>query len=398
MSHLTDRGLSHLTARRALGVAALALPVTLTAVVVGATSGAVADPAPATSTAAVLAVTPRTTALPFTTLTGAAGPVHVTARATARAAAPAAVSGLPLWSSSFRYASEHKTYGYTMVGTDPAKAATTTRVDTTLTPVSFRFADGHVVAPSATVIRQLRATGLYTAKPFPGGEGQFGDVYMRTQFWAALQNGRKNWHLLLGAPATRQTLSLSVPPTKGGLARTTTGATVHLVDIAWFHSQIQARVGTAAASSLTQFLGGDVVLCGDTRKLDTCGVGGYHSGVNAADGAHTYVYASFLSSKTFGTRSAFYGLAPLSHEVAEWLTDPLETNRAPRWTEPSVPQYGCSTALEVGDPLIGHILAVAGAVYQDEAYLAYFSRVKPSTSWNTRYTWFGSFTRYSRGC
>ena len=53
-------------------------------------------------------------------------------------------------------------------------------------------------------------------------------------------------------------------------------------------------------------------------------------------------------SRAFGTASGFYGLAPLSHEIAEWLTDPLLTNAVPAWTEPSVPQYGCSTLLEAG--------------------------------------------------
>jgi hypothetical protein len=142
------------------------------------------------------------------------------------------------------------------------------------------------------------------------------------------------------------------------------------------------------------------VLCDRYRpgNPSSCGIGGYHSGVDAADGSHTYAYASFLPSKAFGTASGFYGLAPLSHEIAEWLTDPLLTNSVPAWKEPSVPQYGCSTLLEVGDPLVGHNVAVAGSVYQDEAYLPYFSRSAPSTTWNRRYTWFGTFRTSSRGC
>jgi hypothetical protein len=266
--------------------------------------------------------------------------------------------------------------------------------------VSLRFAGNQVVAPSAALVRQLAATGLYTRQRFPGGRGQYGDVYLRTQFWSALNVGRKNWHVLLAPPARQAVLSLSVPVEKGGPVRTRTGAIVWLVDVGWFDGQLLKTVDAAEPSVLTQFLGGDVVLCGRYQPGDpgSCGIGGYHSGVDAADGAHTYAYASFLSSKVFGTRSGFYGLAPLSHEIVEWLTNPLLTNSVPAWTEPNVPQYGCSTLLEVGDPLVGHDLAVAGSVYQDEAYLPYFSRSAASTAWNRRYTWFGTFTTFSRSC
>ncbi len=399
MPHLSDRRALGLPAHTVPGVTAVgtavAVAVVMAVVLVTAAAGASADPAPATHDPSGVRLMPRTTTLPFKAAPRTAGPGR-SSRVTARAE----VTGLPTWSSSFRYASEHKTYPYTMVGTDPAKDPVTTTVATTLTGVSFHFADRHVVAPSATLVRQVAATGLYTRQPFPGGRGLFSDVYMRTQFWTALQGGRKAWHVLLEPPARQPVLALTVPASKGGHVRTKTGATVYLVDVGWFDSQVQARVDQAAAAWLTQFLGGDVVLCGryDPADLGSCGIGGYHSGATAADGAHTYVYASFLSPKIFGTTSGFHGLAPLSHEVAEWLTNPLLTNLTPAWHEPSAPQYSCGTALEVGDPLVGRVLAVTGSVYQDEAYLPYFSRMKRSTSWNQRYTWFASLTRYSRGC
>jgi hypothetical protein len=317
-----------------------------------------------------------------------------------RAAAADDVQQLPLWSSSFRYASEHKTYPFTMIGTDPSKAAVTTTVANTLTPVSLRFADTHVSAPSPVLVRQMRLTGLYSDLSFPGGKGQYGDVYMRTQFWSTLSNGTKGWHVKMATPVVAQPLSLSVPASKGGKYKLKNGQTIYLVDIEWFDTQLLSRVGAAATSELAQFLGGDVVLCGrySARDVSSCGIGGYHSGIDAADGPHTYLYASYLDPKYYGKPSGFYKLSPFSHELAEWLTDPLVTNAVPKWTEPEVPQYGCSSLLEVGDPLVGKNVTVGPQVYQDEAYLAFFSRQRPSTSWNKRYSWFANLKTSSRGC
>src|SRR3954447_11042919 len=234
-----------LTDRRVLRAVALTLPAVAGVTLIALSSGASAAPertsaTSATSGAATLGA--RTTTLPFK-------------RSTARAAAPrraaaADLQPLPLWSSSFRYASEHKTYPFTMIGTDPSKAAITTTVPNTLTPVSLRFADKHVSAPSPVLVRQMRLTGLYSDLSFPGGKGQYGDVYLRTQFWSALSNGTKRWHVKMATPVVAQQLSLSVPTGKGGRYKLKNGQTVYLVDIEWFDTQLLSRVGAAATSEL----------------------------------------------------------------------------------------------------------------------------------------------------
>jgi hypothetical protein len=384
------------TARRAVRAVAFTVPAVAATTLLTLSSDASAAPGSAgtAATAGGGTLRARTTTLPFKRSTARAG----TARRAAAAAA-ADVQPLPLWSSSFRYASEHKTYPFTMVGTDPSKAAVTTTLANTLTPVSLRFADKHVTAPSPVLVRQMRLTGLYSDQSFPGGRGQYGDVYMRTQFWSVLSTG-KNWHVKMARPVVKQQLPLTVPAGKGGKYRLRNGQTVYLVDVEWFDTRLLGRVDAAATSELTQFLGGDVVLCGrySPRDVSSCGIGGYHSGIDAADGPHTYLYASYLDPKYYGKPSGFYKLSPFSHELAEWLTDPLVNNTVPRWTEPEVPQYGCSSLLEVGDPLVGKNVAVGSQVYQDEAYLGFFSRQKSSTSWNKRYSWFANLEKSSRGC
>ena len=385
-----------LSDRRVVRAVAFTLPAVAAVTVLAFSSAASAAPqatSPATPAAATGAgaaePVARFTTLPFKRST-AAGP--------RRAAAAAPVTPLPLWSS--RFVTRGTPYTYTMVGTSPSGVATTTRITSTVNPVSLVFADKHVVRPTPALVAALHNTGLYSSKAFPGGTGQYGDVYLRTQFWKALSNGTKNWHVVMRAPTMKPQLTLTVPATKGGKHRLANGQTLYLVDVAWFDSKLAAPVGAAATSTLTQFLGGEVVLCGryTPRDLSSCGIGGYHSGVDAADGPHTYLYASYLTPKYFGKVSGFYYLSPMSHELAEWLTDPLLDNTVPKWTAANAAQYGCSSLLEVGDPLVGKNITVGPQVYQDEAYLPFFIRLKTSTSWNKRYSWFGTLKTYSRSC
>src|SRR3954470_24650838 len=96
--------------RRVVRAVAVTLPAVAAATLLALSSGASAAPTfssgatAATSAGGTLSA--RTTALPFK---------RSTARATTARCAAAAddVQQLPLWSSSFRYASEHKTYPFT---------------------------------------------------------------------------------------------------------------------------------------------------------------------------------------------------------------------------------------------------------------------------------------------
>jgi hypothetical protein len=380
-----------LTDRRALRVPAMALPAAAALLCLPA-GGAVATAAPGTAPAVTrptVDLTPRFTTLPVK---------KVSARRTSTRAE--VVSKLQTFTRTFEYAPEHKTYSYTMVGYDPAVTGTA-MIPNSITPIRFRFAGNKVQLPSSTTIKAVTRSGLYTPQAFPGGKGQYGDVFMRTQFSSSIRNGKRNWHVKLAPPTVNQPLRLWVPSTKGGPARTTSGVGVWLVDITWFDSALQSTIAEQSPAALTQFLGADVVLCGhyDPSDLTSCGIGGYHSATDeTASGVWTYSYQSYLSRAVFGAESGFYGLAPMSHELAEWLANPYLENETPAWTEPSNPQYGCSSELEVGDPLVGTVLTVAKQIYQDEAYLAFFARQRPSTAWRGRYSWFGTFTTYSRRC
>jgi len=288
-------------------------------------------------------------------------------------------------------------YVLRMVGTDPSGPAATTVVDNTLVPVTVHVG-GQTVAPSASTLTAVASSGLFADRTWPGGTGQYGDVFVRTQFWSALGAGSKAWHVELAAPQVATPLVIDVPASQG-LVRTVRGVRVAFVDVDWFDARLQARATAPTPDVLTQFLAGNLVLCKPfSTDLADCGVGGYHSATLDDAGTHTYSYQAFLAATVFGPGSGFSDLGPMSHELAEWMADPFTDNAVPPWTSPLAPQYGCVDALEPGDPVVGHYLTVGGLTYQDEAYLWWFLRQSPSAGWLGRYTWLGTFSTVSPPC
>ena len=301
---------------------------------------------------------------------------------------------LPTFSDTFTWNGD--LYPYRMVGRAPTGSAHTTAVANTIVPISVKV-NGITIPTTATTVKAVTTSGLFTAKTFPGGTGQYGDVFMRTQFWSELNGGTKNWHVVMAAPTVRPTVTLTVPVGKGEIG-TISGVPVAMVDADWLDTTLLPQSRAAKANVLTQLLTTNVVACAPyTADLANCGIGGFHSAVTDANGTHTYTYQSFLNPALFGSASGFTDIGPMSHELAEWLTDPYVDNRVPDWTSPLAPQYGCVADLESGDPVVGKFIRIATLAYQDEAYLAWFARTA-STSWLNRYTWFDTFASVSPSC
>ena len=89
----------------------------------------------------------------------------------------------------------------------------------------------------------------------------------------------------------------------------------------------------------------------------------------------------------------------LSHELGEWMDDPLTPaqNIVPAWGH--IGQVsGCQNNLEVGDPVAGNAFTVTtGGLFpftyhpEDLVFLKWFARVTPSTSVNGWHTFLNGF-------
>ena len=315
-------------------------------------------------------------------------PAKIDASWTGAAVGPAVP--LPLFSKTFT--SGGQTFTYRMVGTDPEGAAATTTVPDTITPVQFVFtSDGTTMGVPATTLDQVTGSGLFVPAAFPSETGQYGDTFMRAQFWTSIDSGAKDWHVNLATPTVRPVLTVTVPAADGNTT-VVNGVQVGLVDVNFFDQTVQSYIGTPAENVFTQLLADNIVLCDSGQ----CGIGGYHSALVNGTGGHTYSYQSFLDPAIFD--STFADTAPMSHELAEWLADPFVDNTVPFWDSPIAPQYPCNNFLEVGDPLVGIVQQVGGLTYQDEAFISFFTRDVPSIGWLGRYSWFGTFTAPSPSC
>jgi hypothetical protein len=136
---------------------------------------------------------------------------------------------------------------------------------------------------------------------------------------------------------------------------------------------------------------------------------------------NTYIYAAFLDLGDLVPQFVNVHLQPVSHELLEWMDDPLIFSASPNqfvlssssfillgfvplWTSPYYHGHGCVNFYEVADPLeegapgvgvpdSGHIDVFADAVFQ-----SWFARQSPSTAFGGRYDLIGVFQSFSDSC
>jgi hypothetical protein len=133
-----------------------------------------------------------------------------------------------------------------------------------------------------------------------------------------------------------------------------------------------------------------------------CCILGYHSTNNA--GTQAYAVAAYSDPGIFSV--PIQDIHALSHEIGEWMDDPLipSTNIVPAWGH--VGQVsGCQNNLEVGDPVTGKAFTVsvggtAPFTYhpEDLVFLPWFARVTPSTSVNGWFTFLNGLSAPQAVC
>ena len=241
----------------------------------------------------------------------------------------AATSPLTTWNGSFM--SGGTTYNYNMVGTAPSTGASTT-VQVELIPVKIvitprhgskvTFDPSHVLSNGLTVTNSTIQSPIFTGIPFTSGgvsmgTTQYVDAYQRANFWGTVQS-HTGYHVLLGSPIVEPVQTLS-PPSRSGKTGTVFGFNAGLVDINWFDSQLHTIMTNLGISPNTFpiFLTYDVYL----TQNNSCCIGGYHSSFGLVSAPQSYAHATYVDHPTFAQ-----DVSALSHEVGEWMDDPLVVN------------------------------------------------------------------------
>jgi hypothetical protein len=345
------------------------------------------------------------------------------------------------------------TYGYNMVGADPNNCsgnACDATVQADITPLivninGMTFSGSDVL--NATLDSPQFNLNDYGSTPFatasapniPIGPGgvlsqddagvplQLEDATMRAQFNLT---GSSPYHLRLHynvLPA----VTINVPNNQGVLLESGRGVIFADINISWWGSQIKNLATKADATHLPIYLTDDIVLHIGQNVFNCCVIGFHgaktqNTGSNGNASVQTFAWASYLSPGIFarpngGTDWALQDIHGLSHEISEWADDPFVKNTVEPWLTPTAPQYGCTSLLETGDPVVGIGFAMGTNTFrqdpnpngwqsadgyyhpEDEALLPWFMRSSPNTiseptqdaSTNIgRYTFMGSLNGF----
>jgi len=309
---------------------------------------------------------------------------------------------VPIWTNTFVF--NGQTFTYHMVGTDPGAGSATSNIPLVIIPLKFHFADGTNLSATQTVCGDVKNT-KYRVKNSPlikkvafspGGTNvgttQYMDAFQRANFWSQVSTVSPNYHVLFSPIQSKPVQTINV----GGSGSTQAGpcARIGKVDINFFDNIAMNLLTTLAipANTLPLFLDYNTFL----TSGGGCCILGYHSTNNA--GTQAYAVAAYSDPGIFNV--PIQDIHALSHEMGEWMDDPLipQVNFVPPWGH--VGQVGgCQNNLEVGDPVTGKAFTITtGGTFpftyhpEDLVFLPWFARITPSTSVNGWFTFLNGFS------
>ncbi|WP_341312024.1 hypothetical protein WN982_10880 [Paraburkholderia sp. IMGN_8] len=322
-------------------------------------------------------------------------------------------AGLPLphWSSSFRTGGID--YPFTVIGADPASGQTSV-IPTIILPYRFVFSDGTILDATTDVVDGITPlNGVlgspafqrypFQAGPTPLGTTQWGDAFMRANFWSVHSDQGPGYHVLLATPTVLAPVTIPVPADIG-YTFVVGGQRYGVVDF-WWLTDVQTTVMRTLGVSpdvLTIHLASTVIY----STQEGGNFLGYHSATDLSatthvPGINTYIQTSYFPAAAFGGR--FGNVTVLAHEVVEWLNDPLLNNAPPVWRDPVVAHYCWNYLMEVADPLerlVGFQVTLNGRSYllPDAVFQPWFSRMPVSFSANGWYSFANRLSSYSEKC
>ncbi len=261
------------------------------------------------------------------------------------------LGGIPTF--TFKWTYNGTLYHATFAGKAPS-ANTTTTIPVYIIPIKLTYGSTTTDPTAAdytgkSPVQNTLASPIFNAgiDYIQGGTNvgntQYEDAYQRANLWGKVKT-YTNSHTLLGTPTVKPVQSLTVPTNEGTVA-TEFGVKVIVANINWIDPKFTGMLTSLGipANSLPIFVTTQTYLSGNSGTSQCC-IGGYHS----YTGTQAYSHFTYISNS--GSTLAFsQDVSALSHEVGEWLDDPLTNNT-------SVPA-SCGTngnrnqIYEVGDPI-----------------------------------------------
>jgi hypothetical protein len=181
-------------------------------------------------------------------------------------------------------------------------------------------------------------------------------------------------------------------------------AALGIVSYSWLDSYLRKTVlpaltsaGTVSPTSFVIFLMKNVVQStGRNPSPNSCCILGYHGA--SGNPVQTYAAIDWDTTGLFGLDSQDAAIA--SHEIGEWMDDPLGTNPTPNWGG-SGQVSSCQNNLEVGDPLSGTDLPLVNGYHlQELAFFSWYYNSQSTASLGTggKFSGNGTFGGPSKAC
>jgi hypothetical protein len=274
------------------------------------------------------------------------------------------VQGATIPMSTFSHVAtkDGKTYMSTIVGTNPFVQSTWTSsapINAVVVPVVFAgtpMFDPTVGDPcdkNVSALERFKYSPLTNNVPLtvfnqPIGNTQFINGFRRAEFWNKIQGSSAYQNPINFTYLPPVTITGAPISTMSGTTSGSCTPTLGILPPGGLQPLLEGKIIPGLPSSPNQFV---IFLL---RNVVQQHGNGYDLGYHAAFGNPVQTYAVV----DWDTTSFFPGFADASvasHEIAEWMDDPLGTNVTPAWG--NVGQVsGCSTYWEAGDPLTGYLM------------------------------------------
>jgi len=273
---------------------------------------------------------------------------------------------IALWNFS-QVAYDSNTYTGQMVGRSPfARGRRATTIPTILIPMKITMADTKEVfdasvadpcAPGGKSVSTLIVNSpifqnsSFTMNGTSIGSLQYVDAFQRANFWSLVGGTPYNTEFS-SSPTVLSPVSLTVPAIDGTtIPASMFGGCRDLaeVDYSWWDNEVQTVILPSLSTkgvgplNLPQLMLDSVAF---TLSGQCCALGYHNAFLNTGGILQTYTVNLYDTSGAFGG-----DISVMSHEVGEWMDDPLGSNPTPVWGNEGQVVGGCQNNLEVGDPL-----------------------------------------------
>jgi len=322
-----------------------------------------------------------------------------------------AKSGTTIPMTNYSFSGSRGTYKGVLVGGDPFNNPQPVTINAVLIPLIFLIFDsnGTLVTFDPTVADSCDAgvptsdflfspLGLPTNLTFNGvsvGNAQYIDGFMRAEFWNRTGGSSSYSNFINWIPAT----PVYFPLGPGTVGSTGTDCTEQqgVISESLFESTMTSLIipglqaaGVISPTQFAFFLTHNVVTSGSSGNIE--GGKHYHTG----SPVQTWARAPY---------NAVFDVELASHEIGEWMNDPLGSNATPAWGHIGETKTGCASNFEVGDSLNGTAVVLSGALggtyhLQELAFFSWFYDDKSATSVGAgdKFSSNGTFTLPSKPC